>query len=65
MGDIEKTHLNLTGAAADDSLPVTSRNTAIALIEEGNALKNRDGLPRQWRGTMLPSKRIRDAHGHT
>jgi tetratricopeptide (TPR) repeat protein/2-polyprenyl-3-methyl-5-hydroxy-6-metoxy-1,4-benzoquinol methylase len=31
--------MNLTRAAADNSLPVTSRGSAVALIDEGNALE--------------------------
>jgi tetratricopeptide (TPR) repeat protein/2-polyprenyl-3-methyl-5-hydroxy-6-metoxy-1,4-benzoquinol methylase len=39
MSDFESTRMNLAAAAADDSPPVAPRNTAIALIDEGNALE--------------------------
>jgi tetratricopeptide (TPR) repeat protein/2-polyprenyl-3-methyl-5-hydroxy-6-metoxy-1,4-benzoquinol methylase len=39
MTDLERTRMNLTGAAVDHSLPVTPSNSVVALIDEGNALE--------------------------
>jgi tetratricopeptide (TPR) repeat protein/2-polyprenyl-3-methyl-5-hydroxy-6-metoxy-1,4-benzoquinol methylase len=39
MSDFERTYMNLTGVAAENSLPVTSRDSALALIDEGNVLE--------------------------
>src|SRR5215471_12921257 len=37
MSDHERT--SMTGAAVDNSLPLTSRESVVALIDEGNALE--------------------------
>jgi tetratricopeptide (TPR) repeat protein/SAM-dependent methyltransferase len=39
MSDLARTRTDLMGAAVDDSLPVTPRDSAVALIDEGNALE--------------------------
>jgi tetratricopeptide (TPR) repeat protein/2-polyprenyl-3-methyl-5-hydroxy-6-metoxy-1,4-benzoquinol methylase len=39
MTDLEKTRMNLTGAAVDNSLTNTSSSSPMALIDEGNALE--------------------------
>jgi tetratricopeptide (TPR) repeat protein/2-polyprenyl-3-methyl-5-hydroxy-6-metoxy-1,4-benzoquinol methylase len=39
MSDVEMTHTNPTGPAVDDSFRATSRDSAVALIDEGNALE--------------------------
>jgi tetratricopeptide (TPR) repeat protein/2-polyprenyl-3-methyl-5-hydroxy-6-metoxy-1,4-benzoquinol methylase len=45
MSDIERAHINQATANIDDSPPVTSRNTAVALIDEGNALEEQGRIP--------------------
>jgi len=39
MGDLEKSRMNPMGGGADNAPPVTAKNSAIALIDEGNALE--------------------------
>ena len=39
MNDLGRTRMNPTGAAGDDSLTISPGNSAIALIDEGNALE--------------------------
>ena len=39
MSEPERTQMNLTGTAAESSVPVTSRSSAVQLIDEGNALE--------------------------
>lgn len=39
MSDVERTRMDLAGAAVDDPVSVTSRASAVALIEAGNALE--------------------------
>jgi tetratricopeptide (TPR) repeat protein/2-polyprenyl-3-methyl-5-hydroxy-6-metoxy-1,4-benzoquinol methylase len=39
MSDFERTRMNLAGAAVDNNRPVNSRDSIVALIDEGNALQ--------------------------
>ena len=39
MSDFERTRMNLATAAIDNNPPVASRNPAVAMIDEGNALE--------------------------
>jgi tetratricopeptide (TPR) repeat protein/2-polyprenyl-3-methyl-5-hydroxy-6-metoxy-1,4-benzoquinol methylase len=39
MSDLEGTHMNLTDAVAENSLPLSSRSSVVALIDEGNVLE--------------------------
>ena len=39
MSEPKRTHMNLTGGAAEIGVPVTSRSSAVQLIDEGNALE--------------------------
>jgi Tfp pilus assembly protein PilF/2-polyprenyl-3-methyl-5-hydroxy-6-metoxy-1,4-benzoquinol methylase len=43
MSDIDRGRINQ--ATADDSAPVTSRNSAVALLDEGNALEEQGRIP--------------------
>ncbi len=45
MSDIERTRINQASAEVDGNTPVASRNPAIALIDEGNALEEQGRIP--------------------
>jgi hypothetical protein len=45
--------------------PAASRNFAVAMIHEGNALKKQGASLRQWPAMMLRSRRTRNARQHT
>jgi hypothetical protein len=66
MRDIENTRNDQATAKADESTPIASCSSAVALIDEGNALEEQEGLLRPWpRYDMLQSKLTRNARERT
>jgi len=45
MSDFERTRVSLATAKVDNSPPVASRNSAVAMIDEGNALEEQGRIP--------------------
>src|SRR3974377_1240255 len=65
MNDPEKTRSTPAAAAVDDSLPVTSKDSAVALVDAGNALEEQGRYAEamaRYDSAVAPDPRCARAH---